>query len=262
MVEYTLIKARYAEFGFRVPMEAVMIKGIVFDKDGTLMEYEEFWVPVSENAIKLLLKSENLAESHEKEILDEVGASEGISGTLCYGTYGQITDVFNEVLKRKNPDFKGFSVDDVMDSFKECTKFGKIVPTCKNIQEVFKKLKETGLKIALITSDNETMTKICLEELGILEYFDVLFTDDGINPSKPDPYYMNKFCAQFGFEPNEVVMVGDTNTDMDFAKNSGAIGVGVAKKDEYREKLLPYAYKVVNDVSDLFEVIESISYEI
>lgn len=54
-----------------------MIKGIVFDKDGTLLCYEEFWVPVARGAIEGLLKTHHLSLQLTQTLLDAMGCDGG-----------------------------------------------------------------------------------------------------------------------------------------------------------------------------------------
>ncbi len=225
-----------------------MIKGIVFDKDGTLIDYESFWVPVAEGAVKELLDNEGFSDKRA-EVLDAIGAYKGINGVLCYGTYGDIASAINSVIGKDC--YKGERVADI---FSKSLNLAKVSPTCPNIKEVFSKLREKGLKLAVVTSDNLAITEFCLKEIGIIDFFDVIYADDGVHPSKPNPYYMQKFCADFSLEPNEVLMVGDTMTDMNFAKNSGAVSLAVGK---YAPELLSsVADNIAKDISFVLEILQ------
>lgn len=233
-----------------------MIKGIVFDKDGTLMEYKPFWLPIAKAVIYDLLNRHVGSPKLSNALLDSVGADEGISGLMCCGTYTECAEKFNETLKSLGYTDVCITRDEVEQAYEEHINMGEIVPICDNIHQLMKDIKKRGIKIAVVTSDNSTMTKKCLESLGIYEFMDRLYTDDMRFPSKPDPYYMNRFCEEFGFSSNEVIMVGDTEVDMLFAKNSGALAVGVAKEPYNREVLLRYTDRVIHDISHIFEIID------
>ncbi len=226
-----------------------MIKGIVFDKDGTLLDYENFWVPVAEGAVKLLLEKKGCVE-RVSDVLSAIGAYDGIKGVLCHGTYGNIADVINDCLGKS-----AFSGEEVAEAFAASVHLAKVMPACPDIRAVFEKLNDMAFTVALVTSDNSKLTEYCLSELGISDMFDVIYTDDGIHPSKPDPYYMQEFCKKYGFLPNEVIMVGDTMTDMCFAENSGCKSVGVGR---YAPELLAEsADYIIPDISYIFEITES-----
>ena len=52
-------------------------------------------------------------------------------------------------------------------------------------------------------------------------------------------------------------MVGDTLTDMNFAKNSGVLAVGVAKNDRNRQILAPRADVVLNCAADVLKYLDA-----
>ncbi len=233
-----------------------MIKGIVFDKDGTLLEYESFWVRVAEIAIEEMLCRRGCDKKHLRAMLDSIGAYDGIEGLLCHGTYGSIAQALGDKLEELCPESYGISIEEATDAFERATAGGKISPACKDIRGFFTELKERGILTALVTNDNRNMTEICLRELGINEYFDAVYTIEGDHPPKPDPYYMQRFCREFSLSPSEVFMIGDTLTDMSFAKNSGAYGIGVAKSERDKLTLAPFSYTVLDDISCVLSLID------
>ncbi len=233
-----------------------MIKGIAFDKDGTLLDNESFWMPVAENAVRLLIAKHKLDADCAEEMLSCVGAYDGIEGALWCGTYSDIARCFNQVLNELGQT-KKITREETADAFVQSIGCGRLVPVCENIKEVFAELKSRNIRVVLITSDNKKMAEMCLKELGILEFFDRVYADDGINPSKPEPYHMNVFLKDFSLKPCEVLMVGDTLTDMEFAKNSGVKAVGVAKTEKDRNILKTMTDTVVNDISHIFEVTDN-----
>ncbi len=232
-----------------------MIKGIVFDKDGTLLDYEEFWVPVAKTAITELLDKNGYSRELLPSLMNSVGAYDGISGLLCYGTYGDIAVALSSTLKDLGI-LHEFSMQEVVDAFENNLHNGNVVPTCDNIISLFEKLKSMGIKIALVTNDNYQVAQKCLTDLKIESFFDAIFADDGINPPKPDPYYMKKFCEQFEFAPDEVIMVGDTTTDMKFAQNSGVMAVGVAKTNDNKMQLLQFTDCIFKDISYILDILK------
>ncbi len=226
-----------------------MIKGIAFDKDGTLMDYDSFWVPVAEGAIKALLDPHH--KESLKDTLNAIGAYDGIKGVLCHGTYTNIADAINKAIGTQ------FSADEVAEKFADSVGLAKVLPTCENIRPLFERLRGAGYILSVITSDNDSLTRYCLGELGIPDMFDRIYADDGIHPSKPAPYHMQRFLEEWGLEPSEVIMVGDTMTDMKFAENSGVRGVGVGK---YATELLAdKAGYIIPDISHIFSVLEKCS---
>jgi HAD superfamily hydrolase (TIGR01549 family) len=126
---------------------------------------------------------------------------------------------------------------------------GKVKPTCENLDAMLKSLKDMGIILAVVTTDDSYFTEKCLAELGIREYFDILLCDDGKYPHKPDPYAIELIKKKYGVSSNEILMVGDTVTDMMFAKAGGVDAIGVGKTAEARKILGEYTDRTFPDVS-------------
>ncbi len=232
------------------------IKGVIFDKDGTLMDFAAFWIPVAENAAQYILDIVGADNSLSGEMLNSIGAYEGIQGILCSGTYEQITDGFYDVLSEHNIEIDKQELNTITyQAFHNSIEHGEIIATCDNIKEVFSELKENGRIIALVTTDDEYITQKCLKMLGIYNFFDAIYSDDGIHPSKPNPYYILKLCEEKGLSADELVMVGDTMTDMKFAENGGIMSIGVAKNEKDGEVILKSADYVIDDISKLNSIL-------
>ncbi len=230
---------------------------IIFDKDGTLMEYDAFWIDVTIAALKDTLKTFDKSEDTLTEILKVFKIENGktdIDSIVSKGTYAQMANIIYEILKKSGGDFSEKEVFDVMmRAFHENADAGKILPTCDNIREVLLKLKNAGKRLLVITTDDFNMTVKCLKELNILDLFDKIFSDDGKTQLKPDPACLINYCKEENIPIEDALMVGDTMTDMNFAKNAGICSIGVG---EGRAKLKEYATAVIPNISHIFEVLE------
>ncbi|MBP3361157.1 MAG: HAD family hydrolase [Clostridia bacterium] len=233
------------------------IKGIIFDKDGTLFKFKDFWIPIAEKAAEFVIETLNAPECLKEEMLNEIGINEGINGVICYGTYDQIANGFARVLKKHRIDCGDIS-DITMEGFHRYFNFGKIVPPCTNLENLFSRFKEKRLKIFLATTDDMFLTRKCLKKLGILEYFDDIYTDDGIHKCKPDPYYINLIVHNYNVKQDELVMVGDTMTDINFAHNGNIKAIGVASNEADKNTLKTDAEVVIDNISQLAEVLDEI----
>lgn len=238
------------------------IKGIIFDKDGTLLDFDAFWISVAVAAVSDILKAVNADESLANECLATIGTdgkSASLDGILCKGTYAQMANAFYDVLRKANCVIEPDTLYNVViKAFHDNVAHGKVIPACNDITDVFKRLGKMGIKTAVVTTDDRYVTEKCLDLLGIKDFFCRIYTDDGIHPSKPNPYYINQFCREERIERSELIMVGDTLTDMSFAENGGIRAIGVAKTEEGRILLESKAYAVVDDISNIFNVINSI----
>lgn len=238
----------------------MITKAIIFDKDGTLMDFDSFWLPVTHNVIEELKRDRKAAAISESEILNALGVEDditNINGVLCGGTYAQTGRIMYDVLKSHGYKSTINEVTEfVTDSYHRNCEKGIVKPTCDNICEVLSKLKSYGIKLAVVTTDDPFVTKKCLQTLGIDTLIDRVYTDDDSFPAKPNPYCIFDFLKREGLSKSEVVMVGDTLTDIAFAKNGGIKVIGVAKSDANKKVLTGETSVIIPDISHIFEVLE------
>lgn len=238
------------------------VEAIVFDKDGTLIDFNPFWVTVSVYAIKDVLRKLNREDIPYKIILAALGVENGITdidGILCQGTYEQMGLVIHDILKSYGCNILPENIIRmVTDAYSKNADMGEIKPTCENIREVLEQLKKGGRKLLVVTTDNYEVTHKCLKKLGIEELFDEVYTDDGKFPAKPDPYCILEFCKSSGIDKDKVIMVGDTMTDIRFARNAGIPVIGVGATEKNRAKLSACADAVVPDISHIPDMIKGV----
>ncbi len=235
-------------------------KAIFFDKDGTLMDFGAFWIPVARAAIGDILDAFDVKGVTAEEILAASGARDGevdINGLLCSGTYEAIAKKLHEILTALGAscslsEVAGASAAAYSKNYQK----GVLKPTCDNLAKVLEELKKSGILLVLVTADKPQSALSCLERLGVSELFDAVYSDDGQTPPKPDPFCITDFCEKNKISPRETVMVGDTLNDMMFAKNGGARAVGVAKSEKNRKALLTAADEVIPDVSYLLKILK------
>ena len=237
-------------------------KAIVFDKDGTLIDYSAFWYPVSKNAMQLIYGRFGVSADSADEMIAYMGVTPertDIRGSLPRGDH---TEIFTSIAKKvislgSDADFMDI-VKYAIWAFGEVSKpFGEVKPTCVNMRKVISSLKEKGIFIALITSDEIVGARISLDKLGVLDLFDEIIAHDGHSPAKPHPHYMDDFRARHGFSKDEVIMVGDTETDVLFAKNSGVFGIGVGKEESNRDYLASLGADItLPDISFIPEIVK------
>ena len=234
-------------------------KGIIFDKDGTLLDFDAFWVKVSVVAIKEFLSEIGAEFVDASEILTAFGVRNGkteTNGVLCKGTYEQMGQIVYDILIKHGVSVPQSVVTDRVEAaYEQNAEAGEVKPTCPDLAKVLTGLKNKGIKLAVVTTDNPHITHQCLEKLDIVELFDRIYTDDGQTPTKPNPHCAWEFCREFGLHREHVVMVGDTLTDMSFAKNAGIMGVGLAADNHAKAELLPYASTVISAISHLPEIL-------
>lgn len=213
------------------------IRGVLFDKDGTLLDFNSIWIPVTCNFIEEVLKLCGIDDRHNvlrNELLEAMGISCNSidpDGIAAHGTMDDINKVFTDILGKY-----GVKYSPGKDTYEKIAvlmkqlmiKYSENIKPVGDINKLLESLRRKGLYIGIATADIIDSAQYCMEKLGILDYFDFIGGDDGIVKSKPHPDLMFAFCEKCRLRPEEVAVIGDTPSDMMFAKNSGAgLAVGV-----------------------------------
>ena len=206
-------------------------KAIIFDKDGTLLQFIPFWVPMAKAAIRQLIGSYVQNRKILPDILIAAEKSIGIenetllpNGILSGGTYEQAAVALNNVLKKFDIQ-SNITRAETETAFENNLSAGKIVPVCEDLRGKLERAKRAGKLLFLVTTDNPQITDRCLRALQIRDLFDNIYCDDGICPAKPSPYAAEEILRLYRLKNAEICMVGDTKTDMKFAKNAAITAV-------------------------------------
>jgi pyrophosphatase PpaX len=116
-------------------------------------------------------------------------------------------------------------------------------PLYEGADEILKTLKSKGKRLALLTTSRMTMVKPLFERTGLDKYFEVILTAEDVEKHKPDPEVINRALELLGDGREEVVMVGDSKSDLEAANRAG-IDVVLFYPDEHRKF---YDFKMLED---------------
>ncbi len=238
------------------------LKGIVFDKDGTLFDYAQVWAEVLSEAITTAFAEMGKNKGKHKRAQQAMLRLMGIDdegNTLSDGLV--FTHKRRVIIKRylmyciryRIPVIKTFRVyhQNIKNSEMLVAERLKSLDFSMQ-QQLFAKLKERGYRIGIITSDTETSTQVFLSTMGLEHMVDFLSTRDSKYHKKPHPQAFEAFCSRFSLSPSEVAMVGDTETDMKMARKAKAgYTIAVLSGSNDKKLLRRFADVVYNDVSYL-----------
>lgn len=232
-------------------------RAIIFDKDGTLLQFEPFWVPVAKSAVRKMIKSYISDDKKAEDVSLAAEKALGIendmlhpNGILSAGTYEQAAVAINEILSKFGIE-SNITREETESAFEKSLSEGKIIPTCKNLCKKLGRLKHAGKFLFLATTDNPQITDRCLSVLGMRELFDSIYCDDGIHPAKPSPYATEEVMRLYRMKNSDICMDGDTVTDMKFAKNSRIESACVGNNVKASE-MADYTFDDVGEFLDCF----------
>lgn len=238
------------------------IKGILFDKDGTLLDFNSIWVPVAE-ALAFELATEFCQAKHldlEEKLLKSIGVSCGKvepMGALAWGTVRDIAEELKAVLQEENIDKALLDNIEVIIENKISRlsrEKSTLVKPIGDLEKLFETLKSLGIRIGLATSDTYESAKLCLKLLKVEQYFDFIGADDGVSKAKPNPDLLNKFCKVCGIKPEEVAVVGDTEVDIELAANgNAALAIAVLSGTNCKDSISKKADFVLASVHEIID---------
>lgn len=241
-----------------------MIKGILFDKDGTLIDFFSLWLKAALETVPVFLRHNEIEPTAEmQEYIQQVIGIEkekvDPKGALAYKSYGEIAKDISAALEEKQIYLDAEAVRQQIETLfvENVTGNGADYQQFVNVEELIETLKECGIAIGLATADTVGSATACLEKLNVLQEFDYVGADDGIMQPKPAPDMFERFKEQTGLDANEIAVVGDTYNDIVFAKENGGIAIGVLSGVSSREDFHGEADYVLDSIGELPDIIEA-----
>ena len=179
-----------------------------------------------------------------------------VDGTLTF-TNQLIFDSFNHITKKYLG--KGYSDDEIIALFgptedvilKEMCKeeyenarkdyytYYKnnhdIAQLYDGIKELIIDINNAEILLSIFTGKGRTSAIITLDELGLTHYFDMIVSGDDVENHKPSPEGIIKFLEKHNFNPKEVLMIGDSPSDI-IAANESGVEIASVVWDSYAEE--------------------------
>jgi phosphonatase-like hydrolase len=155
-------------------------------------------------------------------------------------------------------------IDDIHHVFlKNMIDFYKNDPDIREIggaSNVFRILKENGIKVALDTGFSRDITQTIIDRIGWERdgLIDASVCSDEVPAGRPHPYMIEKIMQQLGInDVKAIAKVGDTPSDLEEGNNTGTrFVIGVTSGAYTKEELLQYPHThIVNSVNDILEIV-------
>lgn len=169
------------------------------------------------------------------------------------------------LLEQKGVEFDEELIEQIHDDFEDemidFYEYDSAVRPISGAEDVFEKLKERGIRIALNTGFSISIAETILhrfqwKEKGLVD--DVIGSNE-VEKGRPFPYMIDKLMERAGInDPSEVAKIGDTTVDIEEGLNAGctyvvAVTTGACHRDEL-EKMNPT--HIVNDLSEIPAILQ------
>ena len=248
------------------------ISGILFDKDGTLLDFNEFWVPAAQCIIRRIFSDYRISDTsaHAEKALHSIGIVENKvlpDGSFAWKPYRDIANDLRSALEEME---HGLRIDAeelerklVQYFTEESFADNDRIKGTADLPAILQGLHKMGVQCGIATTDTYCVAVECLKKMHILSFFTFFAADQMPEPVplKPDGRIILRAAEQWHIAPESMLVVGDALNDMKFAHNGGAIAVGVLSGVSSREQLQPAADYILNSVADLPALVQQLKQE-
>ena len=200
------------------------IKLVIFDLDGTLVNSSADIT----NALNYAIEPYGFEQLTIERTTSLVG--EGV------------TRLIEKLVGQKAADLKDVVLKRFLEYYSEhLTDFTVPYPGVRETLEMLGNYRKT-----VISNKREDLSKHLLETLELSGYFDIIWGSDSVSEKKPSPAPVLEMLKKLSCGPDEAVMVGDSNYDIEAGRAAGVRTVAVS-----------YGYRHINLLKDADFIIDN-----
>ncbi|MCD8199278.1 MAG: pyrophosphatase PpaX [Phascolarctobacterium sp.] len=216
------------------------IKGLLFDFDGTLANTIDLILATFRHTFKHCLNR----EIPEREIIKTFGLP------------------LAEAMARYAP--TPAKAEEMCAVYREynLTNHDRMIKEIPGTRDALENFHKQGLKLAVVTSKKNAMTRRGLKCCGLDPYVSVVVSSEDTARSKPHPEPMLKACELLGLKPEECICVGDSPFDLQSGRAAGALTAAVTYTSFVWQDILEDGQPdfIIDNICDLITIIDKINF--
>jgi phosphoglycolate phosphatase len=184
------------------------VHALIFDLDGTLIDSKRDLI----HSVNAMLGEMGRARLDEETISGYIGHGAPVLVSRALGGNAK-----EEELRRALQFFLGYYEEHKMDT------------TCAypGIPDALAELSRKKVPMAVLTNKPVKISVRILDSLGLASHFRVIYGGNSFETKKPNPFGANKILNEFCAQPRETMIVGDSEVDVQTARNAGTIAAAV-----------------------------------
>lgn len=227
------------------------LRGVLFDKDGTLFDFRSTWGRFTEDMLDRLAPDRGAwqrmarAVGYEPEDRSFLGGSAVVAGTNA--DLAALWAPFR-------PDLGSAAIERMLDEAVLAASMDPSFarPAVADLPALLARLRGMGCKLGVATHDTEQAARAQLGAASVAEAFDFIAGYDSGHGLKPGPGMPRAFARAAALEPRQILMVGDSRHDLEAGRSAGvAVVVGVLTGPASRAELAPFADHILESIADL-----------
>jgi phosphoglycolate phosphatase len=225
------------------------IRGVLFDKDGTLFDFHRTWVPILEEAALSAARG----EASLVPILMAAGGYDPALGRVAPGSVIAAGDT-PELANLWMPIVQGWEAPELTAHLDRL--FAAEAPRrsdpVTDLADFLGALRGSGLRVGIATNDSAASALATIGQFGLAELVEFHCGYDSGHGTKPAPGMVHAFCDAVGLAPADVAVVGDNFHDLEMGLMAGAgLRIGVLTGTSARSDLEPHAHFVIESIAEL-----------
>ncbi len=182
------------------------VRVLIFDLDGTLIDSKQDLI----HSVNAMLRELGRGELAAETISDYIGhgAPQLVARALGDGCT-------EEERQRALQFFLGYYEEHKMDTTR----------AYPGVADTLEKL--ASMPMAVLTNKPVRISVRILESMGLAKYFRAIYGGNSFETKKPDPLGARTILRELGAEPREALLVGDSEVDVQTARNAGTLAAAV-----------------------------------
>jgi phosphoglycolate phosphatase len=231
------------------------IKGLLIDKDGTILDYARTWVPINRDvALFAAAGNAELAARLLRAGGQDPDTNQVLPGTpfAAAGIDG-IAECLIAALDGRQPpaDF----IRQIDRIFQEGGARHSVL--IDGARDAIVALKQRGFALGLATNDSIGGMQASLARHEMMHHFDFTVGCDSGHGSKPAPGMVLAFAEALSLDAAEIAVIGDSTHDLEMAKNAGAgLAIAVLSGTGHHADLAAHADVIVGSLIDVTSLAE------
>jgi len=207
-----------------------MIKQIIFDLDGVLIDSRELHFKSFDQALKLICPDYAITKEEHLSTYDGLPTTKKLE--LLTENKGLPKNLYNKIWEKKQYITLNLMMDYVED---------------RKLILILDKLREKGIRMSVASNSVRESIITSLHNKKILHFFDHIVSNQDVLRPKPNPEMYYKIMIQSGIPSRNTLILEDSNTGREAVLNSGAhLGAIKDPEDLTYEKIMNYINKTEN----------------